>query len=130
MQSYLEGRAAELPALAALLRPLAEVRERVVGWCQALAPRGVVARAVEVAGAVGGGALAGAELRSVAAVVRGDAEALATRLRQADPPVVGRVQGGQLQLDGRTVLTGEDRLLLDAVVAAVREAAASTPGSG
>jgi L-seryl-tRNA(Ser) seleniumtransferase len=47
-----------------------------------------------------------------------DAESLASKLRAADPPVVGRVREGRLWLDARTLLPGEE----EAVVRAVRDA--------
>jgi L-seryl-tRNA(Ser) seleniumtransferase len=116
---YLEGRLAEVPALAALRRPLDEVRARADAWREALAQRGVPSSVVELAGAVGGGALAEAPVRSAGVAIEGgDAEALASRLRAGDPPVVGRIQEGRLLLDARTVLPGEDEALVEAVAGA------------
>jgi len=115
---YLEGRRGDVPALAALCRPLAEVRERAARWQEALAARGLAATACELEGAVGGGALAEAPVRSAGVAIDGDAEALAARLRAGDPPVVGRIHEGRLLLDARTVLPGEDDALLAAVLAA------------
>ncbi len=117
---YLEGRLDEVPALAALRRPLAEVRARAEAWQAALASRGVEASVVDLEGAVGGGALAEAPVRSAGVAIDGDAEALATRLREGDPPVVGRIHDGRLLLDARTVLPGEDDALLAAVAAAAQ----------
>ena len=48
-------------------------------------------------------------------------DALAARLRAADPPVVGRIQDGRLLLDPRT-LTEEE---IEVVAAAVRSALSS-----
>ena len=122
---YLEGRLDEVPALAALRRPLDQVRARAERWREALASRGVEARVVELEGAVGGGALAEAPVRSAGVAIEGvDAEGLATRLRSGEPPVVGRIRDGLLLLDARTVLPDEDEGLLDAVVAAVKTAPA------
>ena len=116
---YLEGRLEEIPALAALRRPVAEVRARAEGWCAVLVARGVAASVVELEGAVGGGALAEAPVASAGVAIEGDAEGLAARLRGGDPAVVGRIHQGRLLLDARTVLPGEDEALLAAVVAAV-----------
>jgi L-seryl-tRNA(Ser) seleniumtransferase len=116
---YLEGRLDDVPALAALRRPLAEVRARASAWQEALAARGVEATVVELEGAVGGGALAEAPVPSAGVALAGDPEALAARLRAGEPPVVGRIHEGRLLLDARTVLAGEDEALLGAVVAAV-----------
>jgi L-seryl-tRNA(Ser) seleniumtransferase len=116
---YLEGRLDDVPALAALRRPLAAVRARASAWQEALAARGVEATVVELEGAVGGGALAEAPVPSAGVALAGDPEALAARLRAGEPPVVGRIHEGRLLLDARTVLAGEDEALLGAVVAAV-----------
>jgi L-seryl-tRNA(Ser) seleniumtransferase len=117
---YLEGRLDEVPALAALRRPLDEVRARAEAWALALGAKGVAASVVELEGAVGGGALAEAPVRSAGvAVETGEAEALAARLRAGEPPVVGRIHEGRLLFDARTVLPGEDEALLAAVLAAM-----------
>ena len=122
---YLEGRLDEVPALAALRRPLDEVRARAEAWREALAARGVAATVVELEGAVGGGALAEAAVRSAGVAIEGgDAEGLAARLRAGEPPVVGRIHEGRLLLDARTVLPDEDEGLMGAVAAAVRAALA------
>jgi L-seryl-tRNA(Ser) seleniumtransferase len=118
---YLEGRLDEIPTLSALRRPLPEVRARAEAWCASLLAQGVTGVVVDLAGAVGGGALAEAPLASAGVALAGDAEALAARLREGDPPVVGRIHEGQLLLDARTVLHGEDEALLAAVVAAAEQ---------
>jgi L-seryl-tRNA(Ser) seleniumtransferase len=128
---YLEGRLDEIPAVAALRRPVAEVRARAEGWRDALAARGVGAHVVDLEGAVGGGALAEAPVVSAGIALDGDAEALAARLRGGDPPVAGRIHEGRLLLDARTVLPGEDEALLGAVVAAVNDGGdPHTPAQG
>jgi L-seryl-tRNA(Ser) seleniumtransferase len=116
---YLEGRLGEVPALAALRRPVGEVRARAEAWQAALAARGVAATVVDLEGAVGGGALAEAPVRSAGLALEGDAEALAAALRAGEPPVMGRIHEGRLLLDARTVLPDEDEALLAAVAAAV-----------
>ncbi|MFT3767118.1 MAG: L-seryl-tRNA(Sec) selenium transferase [Minicystis sp.] len=117
---YLEGRLDEVPALAALRRPIEEVRGRAEKWREALAARGIATTVIELEGAVGGGALAEAAVRSAGVAIEGvEAEALAAKLRAGDPPAVGRIQDGRLLLDARTVLPHEDDALLGAVAAAV-----------
>lgn len=117
---YLEGRLDEVPALAALRRPIDDVRARAARWREALAARGIAAAVVDLEGAVGGGALAEAPVGSAGVAIEGtDAEALAAKLRAGDPPVVGRIHEGRLLLDARTVLPGEDDALLAAIGAAI-----------
>ena len=67
---------------------------------------------------VGGGALPLLELPGPVVAVAGPPDALAARLRAADPPVVGRIQDGRLLLDPRTLAEEE----IEVVAAAVRAA--------
>ena len=70
--------------------------------------------------AIGGGSLPGEGLESVGLVVtERAAAALAARLRAGMPPVVGRVQGGAVLLDLRTIDRADDTALINALVAAL-----------
>lgn len=77
-------------------------------------------RLVDARAAVGGGALPGQTLPSVAIEVvraRGGAEALAQRLRAASRPVIGRIQADRLRLDMRTVLPKDEGALRETLQA-------------
>jgi L-seryl-tRNA(Ser) seleniumtransferase len=63
---------------------------------------------------VGGGAFPGAKLRTWLAGFPD--EALATRLRANDPPIIARVAGGRVLLDARTILPEQ----VEIVIAALR----------
>ena len=89
---------AELPVLRAVLEPAEAVRERAA----ALAAR-IGGSVVETVARVGGGALPLAELPSFGVRLEGDADALAARLRAAEPAVLARVADGALVLDCRTL---------------------------
>jgi L-seryl-tRNA(Ser) seleniumtransferase len=107
----------EIPVWRAIAWTADELRSRAEGWKDALALPG--ADVVAAVSAVGGGTLPGVTLPSFAlALPRGDADGVARRLREADPPVVARIEDGRVLLDPRTVLPGED----EAVLAAVRGA--------
>ena len=68
---------------------------------------------------VGGGTLPGAELPSHGvALATDDADGLARALRDVDPPVIGRVQDGEVVLDLRTVPPSQDADLVDLVLLA------------
>ena len=67
---------------------------------------------VETRSAVGGGSLPGQTQPSRAVALP---EQLATALRAADPPVIGRIEDGRLLLDLRTVLPEQDDALREAV---------------
>ncbi|MBW2458065.1 MAG: L-seryl-tRNA(Sec) selenium transferase [Deltaproteobacteria bacterium] len=121
LASYLEGDLEAIPAMAAMRRPVAAVRERVEAWRKQLDGRGIRSQVIELDAAVGGGALAEAPLASVALVVETDEpSALARRLRTGTPPVLVRIQDDQVLIDGRSVLPGEDEELLAAVVTAAQ----------
>ena len=122
LTAYLEGSAAEeLPTLRMLRAPEVEVRDRAEDLARVLS-REAAGLEVDVAPSVarsGGGTLPLYEIPSSAVRLGGvDAEAFAEKLRAADPPVVGRVHGGRVWLDARTLLPGDE----EAVVAAVRGA--------
>jgi L-seryl-tRNA(Ser) seleniumtransferase len=64
----------------------------------------------------------------------GNVQALETRLRSADHPVLGRIDGGRLLLDLRSVFPRQDRQLVEAIVggkttdeASIQVASAETP---
>jgi L-seryl-tRNA(Ser) seleniumtransferase len=100
------------PALHALGTPHRELRTRAQRLVAALQADGVDAACVDSDAAVGGGGAP--ELRLPSAAVSLPA-ALAALLRQADPPVVGRVERGRCLLDLRSVPAEDDDLLLRAV---------------
>ncbi|QYJ15122.1 L-seryl-tRNA(Sec) selenium transferase [Rubrobacter xylanophilus DSM 9941] len=123
LRAYLEGTAGEeIPAQRMLREPLERVEARARRLASSVAGM-VPGLEVEVVPSVarsGGGTLPGHGIPSCAVRVSGmDPEALAARLRDAEPPVVGRVHEGALLLDARTLLPGDE----EAVVEALREAA-------
>jgi L-seryl-tRNA(Ser) seleniumtransferase len=50
---------------------------------------------------------------------RGGANDLLRRLREHEPPVIGRIVAERVLLDPRTVLPGEDDAIIEAVLAAL-----------
>ena len=122
LNAYLEGTAPEeLPTLRMLHAPVSETEERALRLSEEVA-RAAPDLEVDVAPSVarsGGGTLPAHEIPSFAVRLGGmDAESLAGRLREAEPPVVGRVHEGKLWLDLRTLLPGDE----EAVARAVRRA--------
>ena len=106
----------EIPALFQLTCDLDSLRRRAETLYTELETRVEI---VDSEASVGGGAFPTARLPSIALAVAGRASAIEARLRENDPPVVGRVSDGRLLLDLRTVFAAEDRDL----AAAVRNAA-------
>jgi L-seryl-tRNA(Ser) seleniumtransferase len=105
----------EIPVLAMLDTP-PEVLARRAEALAAATGGGIVASVARV----GGGALPLVELQGPAVALPGEPEALARRLRQGDPPVVGRIADGRLLLDPRT-LTDDDIPVVTAAVHAALE---------
>jgi L-seryl-tRNA(Ser) seleniumtransferase len=103
-------------ALAADPASVLERAERVVGRLVAV---GLDAQAERVKAAVGGGGAPGVELPSAAISLP---EALAVPLRRGEPAVVGRLEGGRLLLDLRSVAPTDDPRLVTAVATAAGKA--------
>lgn len=113
----------ELPVLAMLEIPDDELLDRATRLVAAL--DGVVADAeiVRAKAKVGGGALPLAELEGPVVAITprgGGVDPLAARLRAGEPAVVGRIQGGRLLLDPRTLDDEEVQPAGAAVTAALR----------
>ncbi|MDP9410565.1 MAG: L-seryl-tRNA(Sec) selenium transferase, partial [Actinomycetota bacterium] len=121
LTSYLDGTAKEdLPTLGMLYAPATEIEERADRLAEELR-RAAPGLEVDVAASVarsGGGTLPTYEIPSFAVRLGGgqEAEALADALRFSDPPVVGRVREGRVWLDARTLLPGDERAIVAAVV--------------
>lgn len=97
----------EVPVLAMLCASEEQLAARADRLAAAAGARASVVRAVA---RVGGGALPMAELEGpVVALDPGDvgADALAATLRMGDPGVVGRIAGGRVLLDPRTMTDEE-----------------------
>jgi L-seryl-tRNA(Ser) seleniumtransferase len=114
-----------IPVLGMLVAGEAELEARAAAMTKAIAavdPGAPRARVIRASARVGGGALPLLELEGpVCAVDPGGlgADALARRLRAADPPVIGRARDGWLLLDPRTLTDDEARLAAVAVVEAL-----------
>jgi L-seryl-tRNA(Ser) seleniumtransferase len=85
-----------------------------------LSQHGIDTRVVASRAAVGGGGAPGVELPSVAISLP---ESLSVPLRSGDPAVVGRVEGGRLLLDLRSVLPEDKPRLTAAILAVARRPA-------
>jgi L-seryl-tRNA(Ser) seleniumtransferase len=104
----------EIPVLAMLTASGPALRERAERLAEGIGD------IVDATAKVGGGALPLLELPGPVVAVRGGSpDALAARLRAGDPPVVGRIEGGRLLLDPRTLADDEIELAAAAVRAAL-----------
>jgi L-seryl-tRNA(Ser) seleniumtransferase len=109
------------PTARALHEPVARLRERAGQLAAGLAGQGVDAHAADCGAVVGGGGAPGVTLPSAAVSLPA---AYAVPLRTGAQPVVGRVEGGRLLLDLRTVDPARDGDLRAAVLAATPDAPA------
>jgi L-seryl-tRNA(Ser) seleniumtransferase len=107
------------PVAAALAADPASVLERAERVVARLVAVGLDAQAARVKAAVGGGGAPGVELPSAAISLP---EALAVPLRRGEPAVVGRLEGGRLLLDLRSVAPTDDPRLVTAVATAAGKA--------
>jgi L-seryl-tRNA(Ser) seleniumtransferase len=112
------------PVPAALAESQEALMRRAESLARRLAEAGVDCGAVTSDAVVGGGGGPGVRLPSAALSLSDD---LASGLRSGQavrrgdwPAVVGRIEGGRLLLDLRTVPAGDDEVLADAVLAAAR----------
>jgi L-seryl-tRNA(Ser) seleniumtransferase len=122
---YLRGEAlTKVPVWRMIAAPVADLERRARRWSRACRRVGAPARVVEGRSMVGGGSLPEESLPSRLLALGGDGsldvEALARRLRTGEPSVVGRIERDALLLDPRTVDPRQDRLLVEAVTAALR----------
>ncbi len=116
----LTGHVEEIPVERMLHAPVADVRRRAAMWSVKLSDRGVESRLIEGSSAVGGGSLPEHGVATVLLAINGHASQLSTALRKGTPPVIVRIEQDQCCIDPRTVLRGEDEILIDAVEAAAR----------
>ncbi len=115
LRQRLSSRSDEIPVDRMLHAPVENVRRRAAMWIVKLEERGVKTRLIDGMSAVGGGSLPAHPIPTVLIAIAGPASRIATALRQGDPPVIARIEKDECCLDPRTVLTGEDETLLDAV---------------
>ena len=119
---YRAGRATlDIPVWRAIAADVAGLRRRARRLAAGLAGHGQV-EVVETEATVGGGALPGQTLPSVALRVSGQSPTrLARALRERDPCVVGRIEDEAVLLDLRTVDPAADEVLAAALARTLRE---------
>ena len=129
LRQRLTGHAGDIPVERMLRASQQEIRRRAGMWSVKLEERGVKVSLLPGESAVGGGSVPGHGLPTVLIAIHGPASRLAAALRQGDPPVIARIENDLCCLDPRTVLKGEDEVLIDAVEA-VSKSLLTPPGGG
>jgi len=109
---HLAGRATEtIPAVRMATMPVEAIAVRAETLAATLRRQGLGAEVIDGVSTIGGGSAAGSALptRLVALSVEGlSADALESRLRALDPPVVARIQDDRVVLDLRTISPADD----------------------
>jgi len=97
------------------------LESRVRSWIDLLEPELAGFTAMPGESAIGGGSLPGTTLPSwLLAVECPDVQRLAAYLRKHEPAIVGRISGGQLLFDARTIDPAQDNLFLSGLSACLR----------
>jgi L-seryl-tRNA(Ser) seleniumtransferase len=115
----------EVPTLRMLCRPLEEIAEQAERIAQAIAQQvpGTDVAVIDGFSQMGSGSLPGQDLPTRLAAVQSpsvEAGELALRLRRHRPPVFARIHQGQVLVDPRTLLDGEEPIVVRALVDALR----------
>ena len=112
LEHYRRGEAlARIPVWQMISRSLADIAEAAQRWANDSG--GSVKKGEST---VGGGSLPGASLPTrLLALDSDNPEALKAALRQADPPIIARIAGGRVLLDPRTVLAGQEAVLIETI---------------
>ena len=109
----------DVPTLAMLTVPVAEVRRRADTACTTLRAAGLTCDVVETEASVGGGAFPTARIPSHAIAIDGRADDIERRLRSGALPVIGRIAHGRVLLDLRSVPASQDATLARSIVSAL-----------
>ena len=123
LRLHRDGRAHELPALAAMGALPAELNQRATRLALHLHERGVFSRVVETEGQVGGGSLPLARLPGAGVALEGSARGLLKALRESPVPVLALLRDQRVLLDVRCVAEADLAALADAVAQASRQSA-------
>lgn len=113
LRLYIEGREDEIPTLRYLGREVSEVRRMAQTLAKAYGSTATVEKGTTE---VGGGSAPGTELPTYrVGLETDDPETLSQRLRQSDPPIVGRIEAGKVWLDPRTLEPAELKTVAEAL---------------
>jgi L-seryl-tRNA(Ser) seleniumtransferase len=116
---YLKGEATtRIPVWQMISRTVEDIDAQARRWAALLSNQRVVAEVVDGESCVGGGSLPGTSLPTRAVALKLDrVDYVAAALRGATVPVIGRIHEQHLLLDPRTVLPGQEELLLTTLMA-------------
>ena len=103
----------EIPVWQMISRSVTDIEQTARTWVTDLGEAGIAAEVIDGRSQIGGGSLPGTSLPTkLVALTYPNADALAAKLRQAEHPLIGRIQDGRVHLDPRTVLPAQADSLL------------------
>ncbi len=116
---YIRGEALhKIPVWSMISASIPALKSRVQRWKKTLGDLTSIEKSFST---IGGGSLPDQTLPSWVLVIdckgfAGGADELASRLRQLNPAVIGRIEDGRVLIDSRTVLPGQDDQLVNGVI--------------
>jgi L-seryl-tRNA(Ser) seleniumtransferase len=120
---YLTQSVSGIPVWDMLGATAESIARRAQAWKSRLAELGIEVELASSESAIGGGSLPGERLPTIVLKIvppRGEgADDVLRRLREQEPPVIGRIEQDRVLLDPRTVLPDEDDALINATVRAL-----------
>jgi L-seryl-tRNA(Ser) seleniumtransferase len=117
---YLKGEAVkEIPIWRMISASKDELISRTLHWADQLRSWGMIAAVESGESTVGGGSLPGETLPTyLLSLATDDLEQFVQHLRQANPPIIARVQENRVLFDPRTVLVEQESALLEGICCA------------
>ena len=119
LQHYVRGEAErKIPVWRMMARSLPDLQAQATSWQQRLLAHWPTAQLLEGLSTVGGGSLPGETFPTwllALPVAPGRATALQTALRHHVPPIICRIEHETLLFDPRTILPGQEEILLTAL---------------
>jgi L-seryl-tRNA(Ser) seleniumtransferase len=122
--AYLREEFDAIPALRLMRTPVEQLRARAEEMVRHLSAAKIAADLVPTRSLVGGGAAPGSTLESVAVTLKPElmtCDELAAKLRKWTPPVIVRIENGQVLIDLRTVFPEQDEAVVEAVMGCVTD---------
>ena len=120
LRHYHRGEAGEkIPVWRMISASTAELESRGRSWLERLESASASVGLNNTLATVGGGSTPGQELKSRAISIRPagavDCDIIARALRQAEPPVIGRIEQNRVLIDLRTILPKDDEDAIESV---------------
>jgi L-seryl-tRNA(Ser) seleniumtransferase len=123
LNHYIRGEATDqVPVWQMISRPITDIEHQASRWQRQWRAIGLPAALIEGFSTVGGGSLPGSTLPTwLVALDIPSPDQFAERLRHHEPPVIARIEEDRLLFDPRTVLPGQETILLTAIEACIEE---------